>query len=221
MAFMTNTIPAYVYQEYSDDSDLQAFTSAYNAMAQAYVTFFATVNLPIYTGLTEVLLEWVLFGLYGIPRTSLASPASAAIGPINTYEINSHEIDFILPSTTTFFSLPDDIYQRIATWNLYKGDGKRFCVRWLKRRIMRFLLGLNGTDPQPSQPGFIIGCENTTPVGVAINSTTNVMTVTINQTVLSSLIGIAPNVLQLFQLAFTEGALDLPIQYTYLLNITT
>jgi len=32
------------------------------------------------------------------------------------------------------------------TWNLYKGDGKLFSTTWLKRRVMRFLLGVNGVD---------------------------------------------------------------------------
>ena len=41
----------------------------------------------------------------------------------------------------------DDIFQRIITWDWYKGDGRVFNIRWLKRRIMRFILGVNGTAP--------------------------------------------------------------------------
>ncbi|WMJ65680.1 hypothetical protein RBI80_00330 [Klebsiella variicola] len=32
------------------------------------------------------------------------------------------------------------------TWNFYKGDGFYFSIPWIKRRILRFLLGVNGTD---------------------------------------------------------------------------
>lgn len=42
--------------------------------------------------------------------------------------------------------MPDDILKRALTWHLYKGDDKYFDVRWLKRRVMRFLDGINGTD---------------------------------------------------------------------------
>jgi hypothetical protein len=95
------TIPSYVYQQYQDDSDLQAFAAAFNTMAQTYVTWFANVSLPIYTNLSGTLLDWVLFGLYGIPRTSLASPSSAALGPINTTPINALEISASRRGTST------------------------------------------------------------------------------------------------------------------------
>lgn len=41
----------------------------------------------------------------------------------------------------------DDIYKRVITWNFYKGDGYQFNINWLKRRTVRFLSGINGTDP--------------------------------------------------------------------------
>ncbi|HHR1377797.1 TPA: hypothetical protein ACS3HB_005189, partial [Citrobacter freundii] len=40
----------------------------------------------------------------------------------------------------------DDLFKRIMTWNFYKGDGFYFTIPWLKRRIMRFLTGVNGVD---------------------------------------------------------------------------
>ena len=43
-------------------------------------------------------------------------------------------------------AVTDDVFKRILTWHFYKGDGKNFSVRWLKRRIWRFLQGANGTD---------------------------------------------------------------------------
>jgi hypothetical protein len=32
------------------------------------------------------------------------------------------------------------------TWNFYKGDGYYFTIPWLKRRIIRFLTGIDGVD---------------------------------------------------------------------------
>jgi len=43
---LTKVIPSYLYQEYSDDDDLQAFVMAYNGLAQQYVTWFATSPSP-------------------------------------------------------------------------------------------------------------------------------------------------------------------------------
>lgn len=123
-------IPAYVYREYADDQDVQAFFANYNTAAQQFLTWFATIGLPIYTGLSTQgqtglitpLLDWVGVGLYGIPRPTLGNSL-----------------------------VSDDVYQRCMTWALYKGDGTLFNIRWLKRRIMRFLEGTNGTDPGINQ----------------------------------------------------------------------
>ncbi|WBA60278.1 hypothetical protein [Citrobacter sp. 21OH12SH02A-Citro] len=40
----------------------------------------------------------------------------------------------------------DDLFKRIMTWNFYKGDGYYFTIPWLKRRIIRFLTGVDGVD---------------------------------------------------------------------------
>ena len=54
-------IPAYVYQQYADDDDIQAFNSAYNNTAQSYLNWFTGIELPIYTSSTinGALLDWV------------------------------------------------------------------------------------------------------------------------------------------------------------------
>ena len=119
---LTKVIPSYVYQNYYDDSDIQAFAANYNAMAQDYATWFATASLPIYSVQTGDLLDWTANGLYGIARPTLGNALAT-----------------------------DDVYQRVITWAFYKGDGKAFNIRWLKRRIMRFLAGANGTDPGVNQ----------------------------------------------------------------------
>lgn len=215
---LSTVINAYLYEQYADDDDLQAFVTAYNQMAQVYVSWFATVGLPIYTGLSGSLLDWVANGLYGTQRTSIASPPTAALGLLNTELLNTDVVNGYTLSTQTFYALSDDAFQRILTWNLYKGDRKRFGMRWLKRRIMRFLLGHNGTDPQPNQSSFQIGAENTQAISVVVQN--HVLTVTIYEVLLSRYAQITPYILQIFQAAFlSRGVLDLPVQYTYQCNI--
>jgi hypothetical protein len=147
---LTETIPAYLYEQYADDDDLQAFVDAYNGFVQGYVTWFATVPLAAYTNpaITGMLLDWVMAGIYGFIRPTLSSGKFRANGPYNTFAYNTwpfDKIQIIGPSDVA--ATTDDIFKRIATWNFYKGDGNRFNVRWLKRRIMRFLIGDNGSAP--------------------------------------------------------------------------
>lgn len=147
---LTKVMPSYLYQEYSDDDDLQAFVAAYNALGQQYVTWFATIALPVYTGsqIVGTLLDWVANGLYGVKRPSMSSGRNLDLGPFNTARFNVLQFNGrknIGPQDITDVS--DDIFKRIITWNFYKGDGNVFTIRWLKRRIMRFLFGVNGTAP--------------------------------------------------------------------------
>lgn len=143
---------SYLYQEYNDDGDLQAFVDAFNTLAQDEIDWFAYIGLPVYTGLTGDLLDWVGEGLYGIFRPALPSGTIHAIGPLNTMMLNFHPINYFKRiGDTPFYKTPDDIYKRILTWNFYKGDGPYFTIRWLKRRIQRFLDGVNGTAPNVDQ----------------------------------------------------------------------
>lgn len=216
---LATTINSYLYQQYADDDDLQAFVAAYNGMTQTYLTWFVSVGLPIYTGLSGELLDWVAQGLYGLARTALSAPGQAATGALNTQALNTAALNTGAPATTIYYALSDDLFQRILTWDFYKGDGKRFCVPWFKRRIMRFLVGANGIDPQPCSPSFVVGAETTSAVGVTINTGSNVVTVNIDQTALGNQFPIAAGVLPVFQQAMQQQLLDLPIQYTYVVNI--
>jgi hypothetical protein len=147
---LQNAIKSYLYQEYSNDDDLQAFVASYNSIAQQYVNTFNQLNLPIYPSalIAGNLLDWVGQGIYGYPRPSLPGVPSTSVGPLNTYGP-----DFQVPLNTqtttagTSYVVSDDIYARLLTWHFYKGDGKTFNIQWLKRRIMRFMLGTNGTAP--------------------------------------------------------------------------
>ena len=219
---LSTTLPAYPYQQYADDDDVQAFFAAYNAATQTYVTWFAGVGLPFYPGLSAPLLDWVAYGLYGMQRTSLAVQTSGATGAFNTEPFNNDQFNGGTAATETYYALSDDAFQRILTWNFYKGDCRYYSIPWLKRRIMRFLLGVSGIDPAPWLPGFSIGAEQTWPISVSVGSGT--VTVGLNQAVLSALSGgaITPGITVIFQLAFESGILELPLQYTgYVVDIET
>lgn len=221
----TTTINSYLYEEYADDDDLQSFVMAYNAATQTYIDWFNQTYLVYYPGLFGDLLNWVAKGLYGLERTQLSSPISPATGPLNTVELNVLALNDGVPSSETFYDITDDVFKRILTWDFYKADGKRFCIRWLKRRIMRFLVGTNGIDPQPfnmdgtPNVNFTVGAETTSAIGVVIASGT--VTVSIDQTLLSLQTPIEPGILTLFQLAFEDGNLELPLEFAYVCNIIT
>lgn len=142
------SIPSYLYDEYNDDDDLQAFVYAYNDMAQAYVDWFNEINLPIYTGLSGPLLDWVGQGVYGVMRPTLYSNQPYNVGEFNTYALNT--IGFneggIFNDITDVTVTDDDIYQRVITWHFYKGDGKQASAQWFRKRAVRFLYGANGSD---------------------------------------------------------------------------
>ena len=216
---LTATIKSYLYQQYANDDDLQAFVAAFNAATQTYVDWFNSVNLPFYPGLTGPLLDWVANGLYGLQRTSLTQTVSGAVGPLNTTELNTQPLNAFTAPTSVYYNITDDVFKRILTWNFYKGDGKRFCMKWLKRRIMRFLVGTDGLDPNPLSPDFVVGPENTQAVSVTVAS--DVLTVTINGAYISSLVQLQPQIIDIFKAAFLGGVLDLPVQYTYAVNVVT
>lgn len=142
-------VPSYLYLEYSDDEDLQAFVASQNALAQGYLDWFLDTPIGLYTSpnITGPLLDWVGNGVYGIPRPVLSSQTSMTIAgyntaPYNTVEYNS--LAFSSSGTATIAS--DDIYKRVMTWNLYRGDGQVFTMGWLKNRVNRFINGANGSD---------------------------------------------------------------------------
>jgi hypothetical protein len=153
---------AYLYQEYSDDDDLQEFVKVLNAMQQDYVDTFNAIQLPIYPKLPPVsvghpitpaarsaLADWAMHGIYGWIRPTVYSTSAKLIGPLNTwwlnYPIPLNELEVIEPAGR--LTADDDFFKRTLTWHFQKGDGKYFNIRWLKRRVMRFLIGAQGTCP--------------------------------------------------------------------------
>jgi hypothetical protein len=199
---LLKTIPMYLYEQYADDDDLQAFVTSHNSIMQQYVDLFNQIQLPVYTNplIVGALLDWVAQGLYGMTRPTLFSGSNQDLGPYNTTELNllafneSRKVGASNVTVTT-----DDIFKRIMTWRLYRGDGKTFNVKWLKRRIMRFLNGVNGTDP-------II--DNTYGVSVTYgaNRAVNI---------------ILPNVAfaNFMKQAIDSAAVELPFQYVFTVTI--
>ena len=227
------TKKAYLYTEYNDDDDLQAFFASYNLnINQQYLDWFNNANLPIYTSLSGLLLDWVAEGLYGQYRPSLSSGQNTFIGPYNTFTYN--EIPYntrrvIGPDNIVATS--DDIFKRIITWNTWKGDGRTFNVRWLKRRLMRFLIGVNGSAPNVDntwQISVVFGLKNQinitfitqtreiTESALYNANTYNEAPITYNywKTAQTFNYPPLPNV-QILEEALNAGVLQLPFQYDF------
>jgi hypothetical protein len=201
---VTEVISAYPYFQYQLDEHVGAFFSAYNDYAQAYLTYLTGLNLPIYTSgvIVGPLLDWVATGLYGYPRPALPNGRGiAAKGPPNTATLNGFApnvaVAGVYPSYT---ATTDDTYKRCLTWKLYNGDGHQFGLRWLKRRINRFLNGTNGTD-----------VPNDSTYGVSVQTTGfKVWTITLADSPES----------EIFQAAVQAGVLELPFQNDWSVVLT-
>ena len=146
---LSTVIPAYLYQEYAADPDLQAFWAALNGLQQGYVQWFNSTPLAVYTSpnITGPLLDWIGQGIYGIARPTLSTSSTTIIAGYNSLPYNSLPYNALqYTSSGTAMLASDDIYKRVMTWYLYRGDGQVFCLQWLKNRVSRFLNGVNGTD---------------------------------------------------------------------------
>lgn len=139
---ITSTIKSYVYTQYADDPDISAFFASYNALSQGNLDAINGYQLPIYPNQTGALLDWAASSIYGVFRPSLSSGGPRPVGSINTFEFNTEEFNgFDFVNSSTNYIVDDSTYQRIIQWNTFKGDGFQFSIRWLKRRIERFLHG--------------------------------------------------------------------------------
>ena len=228
---MTAVIPSYLYQQYSDDDTLQAFVAAYNSIAQDYIDTLNDLNLPIYTNcnISGGLLDWVGAGLYGYPRPTLSSFQTVGVGEFNTYEFNTTELNQRKNLYNSNIAVTtDDTYKRLLTWHFYKGDGKYFTIPWLKRRIMRFLIGTNGTAPnidQTYQISVTFGSAHTIAIRfvdftLEVLMTTQFNAFQFNTSQFNELVTMKVPLTplpyrQIFQEAVYSGALELPFQYTW------
>ena len=195
---LTKTLKSYLYVQYNDDDNLQGFVNAQNSLQQSYLDWFVNVNLPIYTGLSGSLLDWVAEGLYGVVRPVLPTGLTNQVGAINTFVTNTIAYNALKRATyTQFFVTTDDVFARVLTWNFYKGDGSQFSIAWLKRRITRFLYG----DP----------VQSTYSVSVTISGSV----VTIELSPADGDVYPLPLLAPILQSAIMSGAVQLPFQYTY------
>jgi hypothetical protein len=254
---VTKIIPSYLYQQFSDDDDLQAFVDAYNTLAQRYLDFFISLGLPIYTDLSGPLLDWVALGLYGIARPVLPFGTSQGIGPFNTYGFNEYTFDtyklqdefftggigeFIIGVTPiggyrtggsqTDFNTTDDTFKRVIAWHFYKGDGKVFNIRWLKRRVMRFLNGVNGIPfnvDQTYRISVTFGVGNQVNIRIINGTSTLIGSTTFNNfafndaafdTIKSTFVPLPPfAAAPILQAAIDAGVLELPFQFTWVVTV--
>jgi hypothetical protein len=197
------TIPAYLYLQYQQDPNVGAFFDAYNLYAQAYVDYFNRLDMPVYTKdpVAGTLLDWIAASIYGISRPGLPSSfGTPDVGPVNTFTPNQITLNgYVAGTPSTFTTTTDDTFRRIITWAFYKGDGKVFTPTWLKRRINRFLDGMNGTD-----------VVNDTTYGISVAPTGfKQWTITISD---------SPQA-QIFKAAYEVGAIELPFQITWTVTL--
>lgn len=140
----TDIIRAYPYVQFADDENISAWFDAFNKYAQQYLDWFNNTPLFDYTN-TDVqggFLDWMAEGVYGCYRTPIPYGDVRDKGPLNTYTPN--DIPFntrVELSNLQSFTMTDDVFRRVITWNFYKGDGMQFNIHWLKRRVLRFLGG--------------------------------------------------------------------------------
>jgi hypothetical protein len=228
-------IKAYLYQEYSEDDDLQAFVAAYNSMMQDIVDTFNGLNLPIYvrSPVEGALLDWVGQGVYGMVRPTLRSGQYKVLGPYNSLMYGQPAAvyncwELLYPDQIAITN--DDIYRRILTWHYSKGDGKYFSIPWLKKRVMRFLMGKNGTHPNIDQHyqisvsfgprcgatiRFVTGERNIN--GGSYYNASNFTYNNIRYNELDSIYVPLPSLPNMgdFQEAVSSGVLELPFQYRW------
>ena len=198
---LTQVLPAYLYQQYTQDQysdDLQAFFTAYNTTSQQYLDATNILNLPIYTVQSYPLLDWTALGIYGMARPTLGVSFSfSTLGVYDTvpYDTTAYSED-VKTNPTNFYTVTDDYFKRILTWNFYKGDGFQYTTQWLKRRVARFLYGVNGTDIPDIADIYNIS---------VVYGSNNAITIHIPNIGISSF----------FQAAVASGALQLPFEYSY------
>ena len=196
---IANTLPAYLYQQYTQDpyaDDLQAFFTSYNNSSQTNLNNINNLNLPIYVGQSAPLLDWTAYAIYGQQRPSIGTPTQfSPVGVYDTlpYNVSAYTQDFEI-APTNYYVVTDDIFKRILTWNFYKGDGFQFNTPWLKRRVKQFLYGTNGA-PVP--------IDNTYQISVTYSG--NTITITIPTSTLGNI----------FKSCVQSGVVQLPFQYSY------
>lgn len=177
---LKDCIKAYLYTNYMNDDNVRAFFTAFNSVSQEMYDWMLAANLPIFIGSSHSgdELRWLVKGIYGQNFPYLVTRKTTSNGPYNTFVFNSLPYNGRKQTTVTNnIATSDDIFKRILTWNFYKGDGMHFTVTWLKRRVMRFLLGVDGTDVlNDTQAGISVIFDGNGGIIIGINSITQYVT---------------------------------------------
>lgn len=148
---MQKVVPAYLYAQYSDDENLQAFIDAFNAIAQGYLNWYINTPLAVYTSdaIYGPLLDLVAANIYGLTRpivSSLNVHESGFYGNDGYGFGSAYAMAEIVESGTAYVAT-DDVFKRVMTWTLWKGLQEiQVSIDWMKKRIARFLYGVNGSD---------------------------------------------------------------------------
>ena len=215
---------AYLYNEYSDDADLQGILQVANQFVQGYLDWFTNTPLAVWTNsnIAGSLLDWIGNGIYGILRPAVTTSQSRISGAFNSRKYNAQSYNGLVRSQSGSVQVcNDDFYKRTLTWFQYRGDTNQMSIFWMKRRIARFLYGSNGTDidiglcenisitPTMMRPisGYNTMAYNT----FAYNSMTMVRSGMVHLKIVLPNIGAA----QTFKSLFDQGVLIAPIQVTY------
>ena len=156
---------AYLYDQYQTDENLAAWWQARNQLTQGYLDWWNSTPLGVYTSsqVSGALLDWIGQGIYGIPRPVISTSSTSFLAGLNQFSLNSIDLNgnqFHQSGTAQIAD--DDIYRRVLTWWLWRGDGPYMNVTWLKRRVMRFLSGANGSDLLPGEAAPSISVSGNT-----------------------------------------------------------
>ncbi len=229
---VTQTVPCTPYAQWSDDPDIVAFFTAQTQTAQEALDETNAYQLPVFLAQSGALLDWAASSIYGISRPNLTSGGPRAVGPLNTFNLNSEDLNgFSMVNTSKSFLADDTTYQRIIQWNTFKGDGFQFTVPWLKRRVQRFISG----SLYPDQT-YQVSVRFTAPGAVLISIASAIQTLVggaffndhlyndfepLNGSEVTPLVPPAPTEFAgAFQAAIVSGVLQLPFQYTFTVEIS-
>ncbi|MHA3054669.1 hypothetical protein E0H77_12505 [Acinetobacter sp. ANC 4633] len=166
---MMQIIKSYLYQQYADDDDLQAFVDAFNNTAQNYLDWRNQTPLAIYTSpmIYEQLLDWILVGIYGIYRPIFGlinqspPPAGGNTAPWNGFDIptkinangNTSAFTIVGPyETVTYNTRPFGYFSSVANsggattapaYTVASDDTYKRLATWILYRGDGFQMSLN------------------------------------------------------------------------------
>lgn len=222
-------LPAYPFIQYRDDENIVAFFDAYNELAQEYLTVFNKLNLGFWPSeiINAEFLDWIALGIYGVKRERIIEidyppPQKIEEDPIQADEFKTAGVydsieynviaynEFKEKATLTTEYMSDDFFRRILLWNFFKDDRFQFSIPWLKNRIARFF------KAKRSDPFNTEDCYNLSYYSVQVNKGT--FTITIDKQAYTDSEGEHEDLFKFFKLCAETRIINIPFQYTYIVN---